>query len=242
MLILRGAGLNPFVSMPSSLGLVLAIVVPARPADAPVTLPARTETWLAGALAMLLAISGMVAVARHRGQPDGAMAAHQTILRSIAADARAAGATNVTFGASAVGPVHAASLQNVALFDMPHRRTTGGHAVIDGIACRPDGTLEAAAAADWQSLPGDTTAAKIDGLCRRAAATIDYLVVPAPPACRLLAGQFGHDTVNRHAQALRESLLASDNWQSILPGVEVTEGMVFDVYRNAARLGSGATP
>lgn len=242
MLILRGAGPNPFVSMPASLGLVMGIVVPARPAAAPVTLSPRMVAWLSGTLAVLIAISAADAVARHHSPPSHAMAAHQAILRSIAADARAAGATNVAFGAAAVGPVHAASLLNVALFDMPGRQASSTAPVIDGVVCRPDGMLEVAAAAVWRGIPGDTAATKIDDLCRRAATTIDYLVVPTPPTCRLLAEQFGHDIVNRHAAALRDNLLASGMWHAILPGVEVTDGMVFDVFRNAARLGPGASP
>jgi hypothetical protein len=94
--------------------------------------------------------------------------------------------------------------------------------------------LEIAAAADWRRVPGDTPEEKLRALSERAAATIDYMVIPTASTCRTVERRFGHDIVNRHATAMREHLLGTGDWHRILADVDVTNGLVFDVFRNTS--------
>jgi hypothetical protein len=234
LLMIRGAGLNPFVSMPASLGLLLTILVSARPSRTPVALSARAVASLTGLFAVLFCIMAATGFALHRGPSGGPMAAHRSILRAIVADARSSDRGTISFGGSTVGPVHSASLQNVGLFDIPEARASSRDLVIDGVTCLPDASLEIAAAADWRRVPGDTPEEKLRALSERAAATIDYMVIPTASTCRTVERRFGHDIVNRHATAMREHLLGTGDWHRILADVDVTNGLVFDVFRNTS--------
>ena len=242
LLMIRGAGLNPFVSMPASLGLLLAVLVPARPSPAPVALSARTVASLGGLFVILICMLAAIAFSLHRGPSGGAMAAHRSILRAIAADARSRAVPAVSFGASTVGPVHSASLLNVGLFDIPEAHGTSHALELDGVVCTPDSGLELAAAADWRRVPGDTLEEKLRALGERASATIDYMVIPTASTCRTVERRFGHDIVNHHATAMREQLLGTGTWHRILAEVDVADGLVFDVFRNTARPRQGTLP
>jgi hypothetical protein len=242
LLMIRGAGLNPFVSMPASLGLLLAVLVPARPSPTPVALSARAVASLTGLFAVLFCIMAATGLALHRGPSGAPMAAHRSILRAIAADARSSDRGTISFGGSTVGPVHSASLLNVGLFDIPEARASSRDLVIDGVTCLPDASLEIAAAADWRRVPGDTPEEKLRTLGERASATIDYLVVPTASTCRTVERRFGHDIVNHHSTAMREQLLGTGTWHRILAEVDVAEGLVFDVFRNTSRPRQGTLP
>lgn len=242
LLMSRGAGLNPFVSMPASLGLLLAVVVPARPSPTPVALGARAVASLTGLFAVLCCVMAATAIALHRCPSGGPMAAHRSMLRAIAADARSCDIGTISFGASTVGPVHSATLQNVALFDIPEARTTSRDLVIDGVTCHPDASLEIAAAADWLKVPGDTPDEKLRSLGERAATAIDYLVVPTEATCRTVQERFGHDIINGQALAVREQILDAGAWHCILADVNVGDGLVFEVFRNTTRTRQEAVP
>jgi len=234
LLMIRGAGLNPFVSMPASLGLLLTILVSARPSTTPLALSARAAASLGGLFAILICTMAASSLSLHRGPSDGAMAAHCSILRAIAADARSREVPAISFGTSTVGPLHSASLLNVGLFDIPEAHGTSHDLELDGVVCTPDNALEIAAAADWRRVPGDTPEEKLRALSERAAATIDYMVIPTASTCRTVERRFGHDIVNRHATAMREHLLGTGDWHRILADVDVTNGLVFDVFRNTS--------
>ena len=242
MLMSRGAGLNPFVSMPASLGLLLALLVPARPSPTPVALGARAVAALTGLFAVLCCIMAATGLALHRGPSGGPMAAHRSILRAIAADARSREMATVSFGGSTVGPVHSASLLNVGLFDIPEARASSRDLVLDGVTCRPDASLEIAAAAEWHKVPGDTPEEKLRALGARAAAEIDYLVLPTASTCRTVHERFGGVIINSLAADVRERILGAGPWHRILADVDVGEGLVFDVFRNTARARQETTP
>lgn len=242
LLIVQGAGLNPFVSMPSSLGLLLLILVPARPASDTISLSVRSAGWLSAAVAILAVITLTQSIASHRDPASRAMTVHKSILRAIIDDALATGATTVSVGASVVGPVHAYSLHNVALYDMPDTRADARGPVIAGVLYVPDGSLEVASKAVWEGIPGETPAAKLRALSQQAEQTIDYLVIPTPATCRLFEERLSHDLMNRHATGMREHLMEGGAWHRILADVEFVEGMRFDVVRNSLRSATGGKP
>lgn len=242
MLMIQGAGLNPFVSMPASLGLLLAIVVPGRLATEEIRLSDRLTAWLTAAAAILAAITVTISVAEHHDPSRRAMTSHKSILRAIADDARTTGATSVSVGASAIGPVHAASLHNVTLYDMQDNRAGRPDPALPVIVSLPDPSLEVSSLAVWRDIPGDAPEEKLRSLGRRAEEAIDYLVVPTASTCRFLEQRLGHEVINRHATAMRDRLMESGVWQRILADIDFDNGMQFDLFRNSARRGTGGRP
>jgi hypothetical protein len=235
LLVSRGAGLNPFVSMPAAFGLTLSLMLPAG-GSAAAWRPSR------GALALLAVIAtGCAAAAAAQGWRDhgggavDSMAAHRQALDAIVAGARETGRDEVRFGTTHSFYLNEHSLQAVAVFDHPAASWDGHAPRIEGVALLPDATFAIAAEADWARVPGDSTAAKLAHLLDTAARDIDYLAIPDEATSRFIEEHLPFYVINRHASTLRERLLASGDWEPVSDPIRNGEHETVLVYRNNSR-------
>lgn len=238
LLVSRGAGLNPFVSMPAAFGLTLMLMLPAGAAAA-AWRPSR------GALALLALIAtGCAAAAAAQGWRDhgggavDSMAAHRQALDAIVSAARETGPDEVRFGTTHCFYLNEHSLQAVAVFDHPAATWDGDAPRIEGVALTPDATFAIAAEADWTQVPGDGTEAKLTHLLDTAVRDIDYLAIPDEATSRFVAEHLPFNVINRHALTLRERLLASGAWEPVSDPVRNGEHETVVVYRNRSRQGT----
>ncbi|MEI7780293.1 MAG: hypothetical protein WCJ18_00035 [Planctomycetota bacterium] len=237
MLVLQGAGLNPFVSMPSTLGLALvALLPPQRSAEMIPPLSRRSMALLVAVLIPFATITGGYAIYEHRGPEPTTMPAHKELLRAMAEDAATSRKKHVTFSATCIAQLHTDSLMNVALFDLPEARTMADVTTVNGVALAPDMAFAAAAEADWKSVPGATDREKCDWLCGHAVAAVDYLIMPTEETCEFLTANLGHCVINRYVGTLRRQLLEAGTWECVVPEISNTSQERFSLYRNTTRL------
>lgn len=239
LLVVRGAGLNPFVSMPAVFGLTLAVMgLEGGAADTGIQArrPSRAALGLLGVIAVACtAVMGAYGWKAHQGGSIDSMAAHRQVLDAIVTDARGMGRHQVRYGTTHCFYLNQASLQSVMLFDHPAAAWEGGSSRIDGVALRPDATFAIAAEADLARVPGDTEAEKINHVLTTAARDIDYLAIPNEMTARFVQERMPFNVINRFAVDLRERLLQSGDWQPVSDEIRNGEDEVVRLYRNSSR-------
>lgn len=235
LLVSRGAGLNPFVSMPAAFGLTLLLMLPV---SGRAGYAYSRMAWIALACLAATSVAGAAGLGwrKHYGDAVDSMAAHREVLRQIVEDARSTGLDDVRFATTHCFYLNQASLQSVALFDTPATRLEKGTPRIEGVVIRPHQVFAAAAEADWVARPGDSTEAKIANMIATAGREIDYLAIPDADTCRFCQENLAFVVINRHATRLRRLLLDSGRWQPVAAEIRNGEHEVVRVYRNVARI------
>jgi hypothetical protein len=239
LLVTRGAGLNPFVSMPAVFGLTLVLVgLGARSAgsDADRHRPSRSAlVVLAGIAVACAAITTTGAWKAHAGGPIDSMAAHREAIDAIVADARRAGHYEVCYGTTHCFYFNQASLESVTLFDHPAAVWDGTSSRIDGVALRPNDTFAIAAEADLARVPGVTEAEKLEHVLTTATGTIDYLAIPDEATARHVQERMPFNVINRFAVMIRDQLLESGHWEPVSGPIRNGEHEIVRIYRNTSR-------
>jgi hypothetical protein len=240
MLVARGAGLNPFVQMPSLFGAVTFLLVPLG--------WRRLRSWKAPQTVAvgIMAVVGCLGAARqgwneHAPAPVNAMVAHQRVVEAIANDGEALGCRRVRFASTHLYYLNPESLRNVMLFDMPSSPRPD-HVAYRGIQFRPHGSLSVAAEADWARVPGGSTEEKLDHLVSTAQREIDYLIVPTAESAQFLQENIAFNVINRYGIELRTRLLAGGRWVPVSDCIANRKDEVVRVYRNLDRLPDAGSP
>lgn len=241
LLVSRGAGLNPFVSMPAAFGLTMLLMLP-------VSGRVRHGLSRPALIGLLLLAAGCTASVAARGWREhfgggvDSMAAHRETIRQIVDDARRVGRDDVNYATTHCFYLNQDSLESVALFDVPGAGLAGRSPRIDGVALHTHSGFAVAAEADWAAVPGDTTESKLDHMLAVADKEIDYLAIPDEETSRFVQEHLPHNVINRHAIVLRRRLLESGRWQPVATDIRNGEHEVVRIYRNATRLEAEGTP
>lgn len=212
MLTIRGAGLNPFVAMPSAIGCWLAASsLFFRPMN-------RWRSSSGIALVGLIFLYAFALQMRLRPSsefagPSISMVAYKQILQSMVDHAAAHGRKEVHFGTSHVHLFLPTGFENVIAFDMPGTEPRYRKYVVQGIEFRSDHTFSIVSPVEWEAVSGGSTADKIATLVDKANSQIDYLVLADAETADLMVQQYSHIEINKYCQKIRECLLASGNWE-----------------------------
>lgn len=236
LLVSRGAGLNPYVSMPAAFGLTMLLMLPVAGA------PARDLSRPAFMGLALLAAGGAAVTAshgwqRHFGGAIDSMAAHREAIRQIVGDARAAGRDAASYATTHCFFLNQDSLESVVLFDTPGVEIVEALPRVEGVLLRTHSGFAVAAEADWAAVPGDSTQSKLDHILAVADREIDYLAIPDEDTARFLEERMQYYIINRHATVLRRRLLESGRWEPVGGDIRNGEHEVVRIYRNAVRRG-----
>jgi hypothetical protein len=230
-LVLRGAGLNAFVSMPAVFGLTLFLLFPLRAKWS------QKLSWPAlVAVAVVAIICANSALRRgwrdHKGGEMDSMAAHRRVLDVIVADATRTGQHDVAYTTLHCLDLHPQSLHSVASFDLPGAEAARDAAICQGVRFSPRPGFSVAAAADWSAVPGDSDEAKLHSLTQRAADEVQYLILLEESSARAIQREFTWQEINLRAVAVREMALASGRWVPISESIPNSKWEVVRVYRN----------
>lgn len=231
MLVVRGAGLNPFVCMPSVFGCVLFLMFPLSSANL------RRISLPAAGMLLLAAIACFGSAMRagwkeHLGDAPESMAAHKAAIATIVADAHEAGRLVARFATTHVFYLNTSSLAQVATFDMPGNQSTSDTVSVDGVRLAPDNLFSLPAEADWRKATGSTNAEKVDNLIAQSGKQIDYLIIPTAASSEFVQEHIAFNVINRYAVELRDRLLASGQWEEISGDIRNSNDEVVRVYRN----------
>jgi hypothetical protein len=235
-LAVKGAGLNPYVSMPSAFGLALFLLVPLRIWPVPII-----GKWGVGLLVVAAVACGTSAFRRgwadHAGPATNAMAAHKATIEAIVADASKHDRTEPTFGVCHLYYMNSASLHSVLTFDLPSTTDATGKVSYRGVT--PERlTVERGNDAEWAQVEGANDEEKLTSVIRFALEKVDYLVVADEETAKFMQTHMHWHPTNRLGVEMRRRLLESGAWQKVSDDICSRPEEVVAVYRNTRRIAS----
>jgi hypothetical protein len=239
MLMVHGAGHNPFVSMPSVFGLLLFAFLPFTGRGG------YSRKWGVGLSAALMGVvlwnaAGAVwRIQTARGRAP-AMAAVRGVIERMRDDAAQRGDKVVRFSSSFSGYTLIWAVHNSMLYEYGGK--LAGIDVVDPRGLRfqmselsrfgPETERE------WEAaVPGAGDDQKMAFLMTTAREKLDYLILPnGATAARYETGGPRGAYINRKVRRLREEILASGRWERLGPPLEVGPNEWVELYANRRAL------
>lgn len=230
LLVVRRAGLNPFVSMPSAIGAYL-LAVQFWP-----RLSQRFRQWdwwvVWGLLILAVAGAGFRGWKKHGTGENGTRQAQETLLQQIVRDAKATDRRTIHFETLSTTEISTSSLWSLLIFDATWVEVRDLQVRVGDVQLMPSRVFFLPAQADWDGLAGQTEAEKLRLLVELATAKIDYLIAPTAESAAAIASEKFAPRINFQLVALREMLLANGNWRVVSPAVADVRGRSYEIYRN----------
>ncbi|OYP37907.1 hypothetical protein [Rhodopirellula sp. MGV] len=230
-LVLRGAGNNPFVSMPAIVGMSVAtLLLLAKTIE---SIGSKSLGRIATA-SLVFALASAAADGWEEHQPSGVneMASLKQMVDTMVKDCRANGVGQINYSVTQVTSVCAGSVYSVATFDHDGFRKIDGQLECDGMAFQRKNTFDVAAEATWDEVAGETESEKIGTLISECEREIDYLVMPDEKTAAYIQQHYAFNVINRYQPNIREHLLAN-GWVAISEPIQANENETVIVYRSA---------
>ena len=232
MLALRGAGLNPFVSMPSTLGIVLFFLV------LPGTWTNVSGIRATATAALLLAsclVSAKFGLDEHRSPANFCYFSkpYETILQTIRENDKRASLRINMIGSANVVP---ASFRSFLIYDAGFRFTSNGFLTdtkrkfqirVGNVRGTSTATL-----VEWTRLPGTTDQEKVQILVDSLVNCTDILLLPSAQTAEYWKQNLSFNYINRHAPLLREELLKVGSWSTLAEKLKFSDHEEYSLLLN----------
>ena len=236
-LVLRGAGLNPFVSMPAAFGLTMFLLKPLKMEIADFNVLAHPFKKLLLALIsvllfIIMAIQGINDHLHPTGLESGDMSAYKRIVSTMINDSESKDRV-VYFDIPYIGSLNQDSVLNVYIYDtLLNRRTeTATHSGrLSSIRI-----LNLGAPADWDSVEGETDGDKVSNLVSQVNQKVDYFLVPSDETTKFFQTSVSHNVINNYSKRLVSGVLSRGKWKPVTDTIRVSSFEQVVVYRNEAR-------
>jgi hypothetical protein len=243
-LVVRGAGLTPFVSMPAVFGFLMFACLPFAGIQ-----PAARYLWARAAIGILLA-GGAIATATEPGQAQfyggpstTSMPGARALIDRANQDAHSKGFQKVEFIEPMLGECNACAISNILIFEYGAIPGDGKAMYVPGGLTFhfPDELIFSNASDElfWNLyVPGNSEKEKLGNIVPMMAAwTPTYLLLPDEPTLRWLERDLGFYYLNRQARELKSRLLALNKWESLGDPVQVGPHERIEVFgpRDPAR-------
>ena len=234
-LMFRGAGLNPFVSMPAVFGFLLLACVPFDGMQ-----PASRFLWARSAIGILLA-GGAVVCAAEAGQPQlytgpnfTSMPGVRTVIDRVSQDAKSRGLRRVEFVAPELGDFYSCMVTNVLTYEYGAMPGEGKALYVpNGLTYHFPNELTFTASDElfWKiNVPGNTEQERLKNVVSMMAETPDYLLLPDEPTLLWLEHERSFNYINRQTRELMSRLLGLNKWVSLGDPVRVDPNEQIEVY------------
>lgn len=229
-LALRGAGWNPFVSMPSVFGWLMFLLAPLK--RSPPTL--RTPLTALALATVTLACGWNALQAPLRQQPDwpARMSAIREGIDIMRADAAAKGNKDIRFTTIHLWFYHSAFVRDALIHEYKGRAHPVWVTLPDGVRFRAyrEDKFAAATKLDWQQLPGTTDAEKTEYLLNEARTNVDYIFMPDDRTVDNAEREISHNYANIVLRSVKKRFLESGDWTPLGGMLTISTGETVQVY------------
>lgn len=238
LMILGGAGPNPFVSMPATVCLFAAAGLGLGSWMERLSARQRKQIWLVVAVGLVLVLGR--GVKKHGWPKERYRQAHWQAIEWMLMDAQSSGAKEARFCGLGTLMVHSESLWSCLLFDRRDAFVQGEWARIGEVRFRPDRRLMLPARIDWERIPGASDAQRCDYLAAGLEGAVDYLVLPDEATAVEIMNSPSPDVVNRHLPAIRSRLVARYRLKKLGDLVSPVNPGRFELFRLEGTTGPGS--
>ncbi len=229
LMVIRRAGLNPFVCMPAVIGLFLVFTIPLlRMSERINDVKLNRYIWIC--LCACLILASLKGWDRHCEKKFNTMASQKQVMEAIIADSAQQRRSRIRFSVMQLTNIHSQSLYSILLFDREDAKPQLEFVELADkqFVCRP--VFSRAAAADWAAITGKTDQQKIDHLMKLANAQLDYLVLPDEASAKTIQQTVSQNYINRHLPALRTKVLKG-KWEKISGPIQTDENEFVEIYK-----------
>jgi hypothetical protein len=233
LLIVMGAGLNPYVSMPAAFGLMLFLTEPLL-----LKIPAHLSTPIAIALVFLAAsvvtASAVDGLASQTGPEasSNSMAAQKEIVNRILTDAAAHRLKSIRFSTGSYVRTTNASLTDVMIFEFAFTPHSSQQLMRSDLTISTDDLFQGGELVDWQKIPGTSDRDRINFLANRACQTMNYITFPDDRSLTFLKTAYADQLIDRYSSDLRDTLLRRGHWRTVGSPISGSKHETQVVYAN----------
>ena len=232
MLVLRGAGTNPFVQMPAVFGWLLFALLPFRDE---LEVGWRRRRIVATLVVVACALNALNGLRIHLDPPGMApgMQAVKTAIVRMHDDALVRGKSRAGFATVHIVDFGESLIRNVLVFEfgaIPH----GGNYLYRGVTYRADdaGLFNAAVPLTWQAnVKGRTDEEKMDTLVSLAERDLDYLFLLDEKSLDWAEKNRAFNFINSKSRVLKQRLLATGRWEQVGDPLVVSSYETVMLYR-----------
>jgi hypothetical protein len=238
-LFFRGAGMNPFVSMPAIFGCLLFAYLPFRGSQ-----PAFSREWVCWIVGAMAAGSSLLNAFTpnlprpYSGPTTSRMAGFKSVIEQMSQDASQRGLRRVEYIVPESGDFHFSALSNVLIYEFGAVPDKDHHLYSGGLTFDfPN--QKAFSPTDevlWKlDVPGETDQEKMDNLVSLAMQSADYLLVPDQPTLDWLEQNRKFNYINLKTRELKTRLIATGAWVQLGNGAAASDHETIEVYARRAR-------
>lgn len=238
-LVARGAGLNPFVSLPAVFGWLLFLLAPLRRDG-----PALTgwPTRFAGALVLAACLWNAIRAPGQVAYPETRMAVMRQAIDWMREDAARRKLPRADFVTLHNWNFHPDFVRNVLIHEYGYRAARWSLISPEGVPWDSFHVWKhqeasyglpftANVALIWRGeIPGETDDEKIGWLLATARKDIDYIFIPDDSTIDFMEKYIAHNFINTKVRKVKKAFLESGEWQKIGTPLAITDFERVELY------------
>ena len=217
ILIGKGAGPNPFVSLlsvpPLLLFFYLSIGIESSGRWVGVGRERERVAWIAVVLGFILA--GFLGWKSHSKTDFDRMSAHHQLIDAMVIESKNLNRSMASFATVHLTNLDTTSLFSTIQFDRPDAVPTDQSGLFEQVELKPNRLFLVASQSDWHSIRGNDVISKRQTLLRRAAREVDFLIVPTKESIPFVESLTVGKEINHHSEALRAAIDANPQWRKV---------------------------
>jgi hypothetical protein len=235
LLVVTGAGPNPYTAMPMVFGSLLFSMAPFRDG-----VQRRRLVWSASILLAL--VCGYQAVTGYRDHIDSrggyapSMAAMKSGIQLMRDQCRLLRLRHAEFVTSHLSDFQATAIRNVLIYEFGARPKENALLLPDGLTLASDyeGVFSPAVPVAWAEVPGATEDAKFTHLSAQANEHVHFFFLPDDASIEWMELHLPYNYINVKIRRLKRDVLASGMWAKIGSPLRITNNEVVELYLNTA--------
>ena len=239
-LVLKGAGLNPFVTIPSAFGIIMFLVMPFSDTNCYKTIPTlkRRSDIIVYPIFIIFMFSALSeGIESHRNPGRFAdMQSHKKIIETVISDQKYDNSVDQIFLATSyVSYLNDTSLENIVKFDYS-QLLDANNSLEDRIEFYSDEAFNSLTSlAVWDAIPVSSDDEKIAYLVNRANKRLNYIILPEDTSIPYIEPRDNPAIINRYVGQVKKKILTTGNWKPISDPIQVDFNEIVRVYRNEVR-------
>jgi hypothetical protein len=248
-LFFRGAGMNPFVSMPAVFGCLLFAYLPFRGSQP--LFSREWACWIAGAMAVGASFFNAFTPnvpKPYSGPTRSRMAGFKAVIELMNQDATRRGLARAEYILPESGDFQCSAFSNVLIYEFGGKRDNADTSYPGG--CDKARTLSSGvtfhfphakvfSSTDtvlWNlDVPGNTDEEKMGNMVSIAMQSANYLLIPDQPTLDWLEKNLKFNLINLKARELKARLLATGEWVQLGGGFAASDHETIEVYTRRSK-------
>lgn len=230
LLIAKRSAVNPVVSLPASIGLMLFWINSQQSRIQLLATQRAMRVGYTSCICLILVMSyGYV---QHRKSPvPNAVSAQQQIIHLMRDDAKADSKTSLAFANAVLTDICDASIHSSLQYEMHGKYVSRTQTQCEGATYQTSNLFMLPAQVEWERIPGKTIEGKISFLFQRAKSEIDYLISPTIESIPQIQAFYPASLTSDYSPEIIQQALAANFLKPISEPIVVRAGIELVVYK-----------